>query len=104
MERTPIVSDAQDTNTDGVAIRLVESPLTIANMLPAYFYQFQAGNVSVESEEMYNQLVDFLRTNEELAVNDNFVNRDDFVKGFQKAVAMVRLWIDSIYLENGGEE
>ena len=47
---------------------------------------------------MYNNLVDFLFTNEELPVNENYTNREDYVKGFQRALAIVKLWIDSMYL------
>lgn len=95
MERTPII-----TQQEGVAIRLVETPLTISGMLPAYYYQFQAGIVSEEATQMYNELVEFLNTNEELVVNEPVNSREDYVKGFQKALAMTKLWIDSIYLQN----
>lgn len=99
MERMPIVSEKPQNTEQGVAIKLVESPLTIRNMLPAYYYQFQAGDIPEEAKKMYENLVDFLVTNEELAVNEPVISREDYIKGFQKALAMTRLWIDSIYLQ-----
>ena len=98
MERTPIL-----TQQEGVAIRLIETPLTINGMLPAYYYQFQAGTVSEEASHMYDELIGFLRTNEELVINESVNSRDDYVKGFQKALAMTKLWIDSIYLQESEE-
>lgn len=93
MERTPIISEQQ------VAIKLVESPLTIRNLLPNYFYQFESVEVSQESAEMYQSFIDFLVTNEELVVNEPTISREDYIKGFQKSLAMLKLWMDSIYLQ-----
>lgn len=49
---------------------------------------------------MYSELVDFLSTNEELALM-NIADKTEYSNGFKRAIAMVKLWIDSIYL-NGG--
>ena len=49
-------------------------------------------------------MVEFVTTNEELAVPDkSVVSEESYIKGFQRAMALMRLWIDSIYLsgENG---
>lgn len=94
MERTPIVSPPSE-----VAVKLVEMPLTVRGMLPSYRYQLQSDQVSEEATQMYEELVNFLVTNEELAVNEPTVSREDYIKGFQKALAMTRLWIDSIYMQ-----
>ena len=94
MERTPIVTAEEQQ----IAIKLIESPLTIRNLLPTYFYQFQSGDVSEESLRMYEDFIDFLSTNEELVINEPTISRDDYIKGFQKALAMFKLWMDSIYL------
>lgn len=93
MERTPILSQEE------IAIKLVERPLTLRDMIPTYQYQFQSGVVSEESTHMYEEYLSFLSTNEELAINEEVMYRDDYVKGFQKALAMTRLWMDSIYLQ-----
>lgn len=94
MERQPIVAE-----TAAVAIQMVQEPITIKDLLPNYTYQFQSMKIPAEAEEMYDGLVDFFRTNEELAVPDkSVVSEESYTKGFQKAVALTRLWIDSIYL------
>lgn len=96
MERQPIITEQSEV----AAIKLVQSPLTASELLPKYMYQLQSGVISEEAKNMYSELTDFLLTNEELAVDLGNSDRDDYVKGFQKAIALVRLWIDSIYLEN----
>lgn len=95
MERQPIVTDTT------IAIQMVKEPTTITDLLPKYNYQFQGGEVAADAVEMYEGMVDFLRTNEELAMPDkDVVSEDSYIKGFQKAVALTRLWIDSIYLSD----
>lgn len=94
MERQPI-----RTEDNPIAIQLVQEPITIKNLLPNYSYQFQSAEIPDEAKQMYEELVEFFRTNEELAVPDKSVTSDEsYIKGFQKAVALTRLWIDSIYL------
>ena len=48
---------------------------------------------------MYQSFIDFLVTNEELVINEPTISRDDYIKGFQKSLAMLKLWMDSIYLQ-----
>lgn len=97
MERQPIVS-----SSPGMDIRLIQYPMTIDGMFPDYRYEFQSADLSDESTNMYNNLVEFITINKELALDDNHVSRDDYAKGFRKALALVRLWIDYMYL-GGGE-
>lgn len=94
MERQPVVPPKAAT------IKLVQSPLEIESMLPNYRYEFQEGQVSEESQHMYSELLGFIETNQELVLNELIVSREDYAKGFQKAIALTRLWIDSIYLKN----
>ena len=97
MERHSIISQKEAT------IKLVQSPLEIMSMLPNYRYEFQEGQVSEESQHMYSELLDFIETNQELVLNEPIMSREDYTKGFQKAIALTRLWIDSIYLKTSGE-
>lgn len=95
MERHPIIS-----NKGGeVAVKLVQNPLIIENMFPNYRYEFQNGQISEDAQHMYTELSDFIKTNEELVLNEPIMSREDYVKGFQRAMALTRLWIDSIYLK-----
>lgn len=95
------MSKDREAILSSVSIKLVEDVLSVKDLLPRYSYQFESAKLpSEESEAMYNNLVDFLFTNEELPVNENYTNREDYVKGFQRALAIVKLWIDSMYLED----
>lgn len=99
MERQSIVSE-----TAAVAIQMIQEPTTIKDLLPNYSYQFQSVEIPAEAASMYEELIEFFRTNEELAVPDNsVVSGESYIKGFQRAMALTRLWIDSIYVsgENG---
>ena len=94
MERQPIVSKSEEE----IAIKLIQQPLTLKDLLPKYQFQFQDISVPIEATNMYSELVDFLTTNEELAFMSS-QPQEEYVKGFQRALSMVRLWIDSIYLD-----
>lgn len=93
MERQPIITEPEE-----IAVKMIQNPLVLKDLLPDYSFQFQSGEVSEESKEMYNELVEFLNTNEELAFPENINSREDYIKGFQRAIALTKLWIDSIYL------
>ena len=86
MERTPI-------QTNSVA--MVKLPPIVESLYPDYRYQFQSKEVPEEADHMYSKLQDFIKTNSELVQN----NQDSFSSGFKNALAIVRLWIDSIYVE-----
>jgi len=93
MERHPIL-----TEEESVAIKMIQNPLTFRDLIPDYSFQFETGEVSEEAVQMYEEFLQFLQTNEELSIQESdFISRDDYVKGFKRAVAMMRLWIDSIY-------
>lgn len=99
MDRKPIVAE------EAVDIMLIKEPTTIKDLMPKYSYKFQSGEVSQEAEEMYKELAEFLQTNEELAVPSAEVSSEEsYIKGFQRAVALTRLWIDSIYLGDKTEQ
>ena len=93
MERQPIISQKE------VSVKLIQLPLEISDMFPNYKYELQNGEVSKESSQMYTELLEFLTTNKELILGEPVVSREDYVKGFQRAIALTRLWIDSIYLD-----
>ena len=94
MERQPIITEEPQE----IAVKMILNPLVLKDLLPDYSFQFQSGEVSDESKDMYRELVEFLNTNEELAFPDNINSREDYIKGFQRSIALVKLWIDSIYL------
>ena len=97
MERKPIITEPKQ-------IVVVQTQPTIRDLIPDYQFQFQDDIPSEEANHMYTELLDFLSTNEELALM-NINDKVEYGNGFKKAIAMVKLWIDSIYLTNtsGGE-
>lgn len=88
MKRTPI--------QNALDVVLVQNKPTIQKLLPDYQYQFQNIPQSTDATAMYQSLVEFLETNEELALS---YEQNSYTEGFQRAVALTRLWIDSIYLQ-----
>ena len=94
MEREPIIREQ-----DPLGIELVQNAISLYEVIPNYSYRFQERQVSEESNNMYNNFLEFLQTNEELIDDNTLHSREDFVKGFQKSIAMLKLWIDSLYIE-----
>ena len=97
VERKPIITEPKQ-------IVMVQTQPTIHDLIPDYQYQFQSDTPDEEANHMYAELIDFLSTNEGLAIMD-ISDKAEYSKGFKRAIAMVRLWIDSIYLHtrtNGG--
>lgn len=91
MDRQPIIAE------ESLAVKLVQNPLTFKDLIPDYSFQFESGEVSVEATQMYEEFLQFLQTNEELAIQEEVVSKDDYTKGFKRALALTRLWMDSIY-------
>lgn len=86
------------------SIKLVQQAPTVHDLLPDYQYQFNNFTPSDESGKMYSALVDFICTNEEIALTD-IIQKDEFSKGFKRAVALTRLWLDSLYItKESGED
>lgn len=87
MERNPITSSK--------AIEIVQAPLRYEDLLPDYRYNFVGEQASEEAEEKYNELLDFININDEIAVSFPYTSRSDYTGGFARALAMVRLWFES---------
>lgn len=91
MDRHPII-------TENLNVVMVQNATTFNDLLPDYQFQFQGKQPSQEAESMFSSLVDFIQTNEEMAVM-NIETKDEYVKGFKRALALTRLWMNSLYLE-----
>ena len=91
MDRHPII-------TENLSVVMVQNATTVTDLLPDYQFQFQNTPPSEEAERMFSSLVDFVQTNEEMAVM-NIETKDEYVKGFKRALALTRLWMNSLYLE-----
>ena len=90
MKRQPIITEPKQ-------IVMVQSQPTIHDLIPDYQYQFQDEVPDREAAHMYSELLEFLSTNVDLALV-NINDKTEYSNGFKKAIAMVKLWIDSIYL------
>ena len=88
MDRQPIVSDSLN-------VVMIQNATTATDLLPDY--QFQGKPPSKEAENMFGSLVEFIQTNEEMAVA-NIETKDEYIKGFKRALALTRLWMNSLYL------
>ena len=90
MNRNPII-------TENLNVVMVQNATTATDLLPDYQFQFQNIPPSEEAESMFSSLVDFIQTNEEMAVM-NIETKDEYIKGFKRALALTRLWMNSLYL------
>lgn len=80
-------------------VHMVETPITPKDLYPTIRYEFSQGVVSQESDHMWNELQEFIETNFDLVGQRYMGEREDFLRGFQTAMAVTRLWVDSIYLQ-----
>lgn len=95
MERTPVI---QDEENQALSIEIVQEQISSQEVIPTYSYKFQDKQISEESRQMYQSFLEFLRVNEELIEDPATLSREDYVKGFQRAIAIFRLWMDSFYI------
>lgn len=99
MNRVPIKLPKPSDNKESVPVKLVPAEMDISDFIPKYRYQFDT-EIPDEANNMYSSLIEFMHENSELIVDDQ-VNLGLIVpysEGFKKAVALFRLWIDSLYI------
>ena len=104
MNRVPIKLPKTNKSDESVPVRLVPAEMSISDFIPKYRYKFDA-DIPDEATNMYDSMIEFINENSDFIVDDQ-VNLGLIVpysEGFKKAIAMVRLWIDSMYL-NGGDK
>lgn len=76
----------------------VSSPISVGKLFPDYSYQFNNSEPSQDAADMFKSLQDFIQTNEELALS-NIENQEEYIKAFQQAMALTKLWMESLYLK-----
>lgn len=101
VERTPIVAE-QTTSIPKIDIVSVMKPLDVHDFLPKMEYMLQGATVSSEAKDLQKMLESFLGENQEL-INNGSEFKDNaemksFIEGFRNALAIVNLWIDSLYI------
>lgn len=82
-------------------IAIVNSPLTFSELIPTYAYQFQDVEIPKDSYKRYLALLEFMEENFNL-IEEPHQFREEYINGYKKALAITRLWIDSLYVEGGG--
>ena len=89
MQRKPI-------NQPQYEVVLSKEQPVVRDLMPKYRYEFQGLILGEEPDNMYKSLIDFLETNESLAINESIT--EEYIQGFQKSLALTRLWLDSLYI------
>lgn len=93
-QRTPIKN--YSTPAD-VQVQVLQEPVGLARVTPDYRYGITNYNVEPEADEMWADLMRFLAENESMIPKD-VSSTADYVEGFKRSLALVRLWIDGIYV------
>ena len=100
-ERIPISAE-QPTPIPKIDIIPVMKPLDVHDFLPKMEYLLKGASVSSEAKDLQKMLEAFLGENQEL-INNGLEFKDNaemksFTEGFRNALAIVNLWIDSLYI------
>lgn len=100
-ERIPITTE-QSTPMPKIDIVPVMKPLDVHDFLPKMEYMLKGATVSSEAKDLQKMLESFLGENQEL-INNGSEFKDStemksFTDGFRNAIAIVNLWIDSLYI------
>lgn len=100
-ERIPITTD-NSASIPKIDIVTVMKPLDVRDFLPRVEYLLKGASISSEAKDLQNMLQLFIGENKELINNGTeFKNDNDmrlFTDGFRNALAIVNLWIDSLYI------
>ena len=106
-ERVPISAENNMT-IPKANIVLVTKPLEVQDLLPKVEFILSNMSVSSEAKDLQNMLVAFLKENESLVNNGEPLKEHqsvrDFTDGFRNAIAIVNLWIDSLYVTGVQDE
>lgn len=91
MKRTPI-------NLKEYDVIVTQEGVTFKDLIPKIRYEFYPKRpVPDEATNMYHSLLDFMETNQSLVLTGN--TSWEFVEGFSQSLALVRFWIESLYVE-----
>ena len=100
-ERIPITTD-NPTSAPKIDIVTVMKPLDVHDFLPRIEYMLKGATISSEAKDLQGMLQAFIEENKELINNgEEFKSDADmrlFTDGFKNALAIVNLWIDSLYI------
>lgn len=80
-----------------VTIEFIPAKMELDDFLPKYEYILKGKEVSDDSKYMKESLVGFLALNQELIIHPQG-DTDEYIRGFKQAIAITKLWLDSIYV------
>lgn len=109
VNRTPIQTEQNQESPQQAPVLnviTVGSPWDIRDFMPRKGYKFDGANISSQSQELKDMFKAFLEENAEL-VNADLTSEsevDGYIHGFRNAVAILHLWIDSMYITGVNEE
>lgn len=103
VDRTPIQLEKEQNTTQQppvLNVVTVGNPLDIRDFMPRKGYKFEGAVVSSESDDLKDMFKKFLEENAELVSTDMISESetDGYVHGFRNAVAILHLWVDSMYI------
>lgn len=91
--------DEQETR-EGLTIVKNKKPYTIEDYLPKYSYDYDSVNINNEYKDMIDDLHNFIRDNDILAIDDySCKDKEAIIEGFSRALALVELYIKTMYIE-----
>lgn len=75
-------------------------PYAVEDFLPNYSYDYDHVAIDEEASAMIGSLHEFAKSNAELVTNDYVCeNKEAIIEGFQRAIAIVELYIKTMYLD-----
>lgn len=103
VNRTPIQTEKEQNTLQQppvLNVVTVGNPLDIRDFMPRKGYKFDGATIGSESEDLKEMFKKFLEENAELVSTDMISESepDGYVHGFRNAVAILHLWIDSMYI------
>lgn len=85
---------------EGLTIVKHKKPYTIEDYLPKYSYDYDLVKVDNEYKSMIDDLHAFIRNNYRLAIDDySCKDKEAIIEGFSRALALVELYIKTMYIE-----
>ena len=93
------ISDTQKSESDLYIIK-TKKPYTVKDYFPNYSYEYEHKDIEQESQAMIDDLHNFIENNSDLAISQ-YSSKDEeaIIEGFGRAIALVELYIKTIYIE-----
>lgn len=93
------ISDTKKSESDLYIIK-TKKPYTVKDYFPNYSYEYEHKDIEQESKAMIDDLHNFIENNSDLAISQ-YSSKDEeaIIEGFGRAIALVELYIKTMYIE-----